>query len=97
MSTNIRERSTKAPLRAALEATLADHRSHLAVCDVDDPAIDHHRRAADAIVSALDRLDRGTYGLCNSCGEPIPGQRLATVPEASTCLNCTMTTPRLLG
>ena len=96
MSTNIRERSTKAP-RAALEASLADHRSHLAVCDVDDPAVDHHRRAVDAIVSALDRLDRGMYGLCSTCGERIPSQRLAAVPEASTCLGCTVTRPRLLG
>jgi len=97
MNSNIRERPTKAPPRAALEATLADHRSHLAACDVDDPAVDHHRRAVDAVVSALDRLDLGTYGVCNTCGDPIPDQRLTAVPEASTCLGCTITSPRLLS
>lgn len=35
---------------------------------------------------ALDRLDRGTYGMCEQCGEPIVADRLEARPSARTCL-----------
>lgn len=34
------------------------------------------------IEEALQRIDEGTYGLCVACGEPIPLNRLRTVPWA---------------
>lgn len=42
-------------------------------------------RLAD-IERALKRLDDGTYGVCEACGEPIPAERLAARPEARFCL-----------
>lgn len=41
------------------------------------------------VQSALDRIDRGTYGACLTCGSPISRARLAVVPEAERCGNCT--------
>lgn len=35
---------------------------------------------------ALERLDRGTYGRCDVCGEAIADDRLATVPAARLCV-----------
>ena len=32
------------------------------------------------IDQALARLDAGSYGLCEVCGEPIPGERLRAIP-----------------
>ncbi len=40
------------------------------------------------IARALERLDDGTYGVCVVCGAPIPGPRLALVPEADRCAGC---------
>jgi DnaK suppressor protein len=34
------------------------------------------------------RLAAGTYGQCERCGQPIPAERLAARPTASTCLAC---------
>ncbi|MER5972510.1 TraR/DksA C4-type zinc finger protein [Streptomyces sp. NPDC002055] len=37
---------------------------------------------------ALERLERGDYGRCEGCGEPIPAARLEARPAASTCVRC---------
>jgi DnaK suppressor protein len=37
---------------------------------------------------ALHRLDRGTYGICESCGNPIGKGRLTAFPRATLCLQC---------
>jgi len=41
-----------------------------------------------AIDAALDRVDAGTYGICASCGRPIPEARLEARPTATTCVEC---------
>jgi len=38
--------------------------------------------------AALARLDAGTYGVCESCGDPIPDGRLEARPVARTCIHC---------
>ena len=40
------------------------------------------------IQSALERIDNGTYGACDSCGEDIGEARLRAIPEATRCVNC---------
>ena len=37
---------------------------------------------------ALKKIEDGTYGLCDSCGEPIAANRLEALPQASLCVNC---------
>jgi DnaK suppressor protein len=37
---------------------------------------------------ALDKFTKGTYGLCDICGQPIDPARLEALPEANLCLNC---------
>lgn len=37
---------------------------------------------------ALDRLDDGTYGICESCGNPIGKLRLQAYPRATLCMSC---------
>lgn len=37
---------------------------------------------------ALSRLDDGTYGQCESCGEPIGKMRLMAFPRATLCMTC---------
>lgn len=40
------------------------------------------------IDQALERLEAGTYGLCVTCGSPIPAERLEAVPWAALCVPC---------
>lgn len=40
------------------------------------------------IQQALDRLDSGEYGVCQSCDGPIPARRLQAVPWAKYCVAC---------
>ncbi|GBD84286.1 general stress protein 16O [bacterium BMS3Abin02] len=37
---------------------------------------------------ALTKLDEGTYGICDVCGEPIPPERLEARPTTATCVDC---------
>ena len=37
---------------------------------------------------ALGRLDAGTYGRCENCGNPIPKARLQAFPRATLCVSC---------
>jgi DnaK suppressor protein len=37
---------------------------------------------------ALERIQAGTYGVCESCGEPIGKARLQAFPRATLCVAC---------
>ena len=41
-----------------------------------------------AIEEALWRLEKGTYGLCRDCGEPIAPARLNAIPWTRVCISC---------
>jgi DnaK suppressor protein len=41
-----------------------------------------------AVEAALERVKQGTYGLCDSCGKPIPLGRLKVLPFAKLCVQC---------
>jgi DnaK suppressor protein len=42
------------------------------------------------ITAAIERIDRGTYGLCVECDQPIEEARLAALPSATTCFDCAL-------
>ena len=42
----------------------------------------------DAIEAALERIKKGTYGICTGCEQPIPYGRLIVMPEATHCVSC---------
>ncbi|MFE4637538.1 TraR/DksA family transcriptional regulator [Streptomyces sp. NPDC056773] len=37
---------------------------------------------------ALERLESGTYGLCENCGQPIGKARMQAFPRATLCVDC---------
>ena len=41
-----------------------------------------------AIEEALWRIDKGTYGMCRDCGEPIAPARLNAIPWTRVCITC---------
>jgi DnaK suppressor protein len=46
------------------------------------------RRELEELDAARERLAAGTYGLCASCGDPIPTGRLQVLPAATLCVPC---------
>lgn len=40
------------------------------------------------IEAALGRLDGGTFGICQRCGNPIAEERLEALPWATLCIDC---------
>ncbi len=40
------------------------------------------------IEAALLRIERGEYGICVSCGDPISEERLDVLPQTPKCRNC---------
>jgi DnaK suppressor protein len=46
------------------------------------------RRLLDQGERALARIDAGTYGVCESCGQPIGKARLLAFPRATLCVAC---------
>ncbi|MGB8001093.1 MAG: TraR/DksA C4-type zinc finger protein [Anaerobacillus sp.] len=52
-----------------------------------DLSLDEHAKQELAeLTSALQRIDKGKYGVCEVCGKDISVDRLATLPTASTCV-----------
>ncbi|MGN6241262.1 MAG: TraR/DksA family transcriptional regulator [Cellulosimicrobium cellulans] len=67
--------------------------------DPDGATIAFERAQVDALArdaaarveevdAALARLDAGTYGVCEACGQPIAAGRLEARPTARTCVGC---------
>ena len=41
-----------------------------------------------AIEEALHRMERGIYGICRDCGDPIAPARLEAIPWTRVCISC---------
>ena len=42
----------------------------------------------DKIQKAIDKIDQGTFGVCDDCGEKISIKRLEARPETTLCIRC---------
>ncbi len=42
----------------------------------------------DQVNTALEKVERGTYGICDACARPIKKARLQALPFATLCLEC---------
>jgi len=49
---------------------------------------DREHKLIKKIKKALDRIDNGTFGICESCGEEISIKRLKARPVTSQCIEC---------
>ncbi len=50
--------------------------------------LERERRTLKEIESALTRMQKGEYGMCDSCGVAIPKARLDALPWARLCIHC---------
>ncbi len=46
------------------------------------------RDLLDQVQRALARIEVGTYGVCESCGNPVGKGRLQAFPRATLCVSC---------
>jgi len=49
---------------------------------------DRERKLIMKVKEALDRIDNGTFGICESCGKPISEKRLMARPVTTQCIDC---------
>jgi DnaK suppressor protein len=49
---------------------------------------DRERKLINKIQEALDRIDNGTFGTCDMCGEDISEGRLKVRPVTTLCIDC---------
>jgi DnaK suppressor protein len=66
-------------------ATIAFERSQLGAL------VDQAQERVTEIDAAIQRLDAGTYGVCEKCGQQIAADRLEARPLARTCMECVAT------
>lgn len=63
-------------------STLAFERSQV------DALIQQARHHLDEVEATAVRITDGTYGVCETCGRPVPAERLEARPVARTCVGC---------
>ena len=49
---------------------------------------DRERKLIVKIREALERIEQGTYGICEECGEEISAERLKARPVTTLCIEC---------
>ena len=49
---------------------------------------DRERKLRNKIEEALARIEAGTFGICEVCGEDIGAERLEARPVTTLCINC---------
>jgi DnaK suppressor protein len=49
---------------------------------------DRERKLIGKIKEALGRIDDGTFGICEECGEDISEERLKARPVTTLCIDC---------
>ena len=66
--------------------------SELAIQSENDEVVDYLGNAArmerERVREAIARIDKGEYGICELCGEPIKKERLEAIPYTSMCIKC---------
>lgn len=75
-----------------LEGTTANHpadeASDVISAEIDTGFVRDLEIELREIDDALERIDRGAYGICLDCGQPIDPARLRALPAATHCLAC---------
>lgn len=77
-----------AHLRAPVDADSQEAASALSGEEVVEALDTSTRHELDTLRATLARIDAGTWGICERCGEPIGDARLHAMPTAATCRAC---------
>jgi DnaK suppressor protein len=55
--------------------------------ELDEGLEEGTQHTLDEVEAALARIDQGSYGVCEVCGEPIGAERLSAIPWARLCID----------
>ncbi|MGV3484582.1 MAG: TraR/DksA family transcriptional regulator [Planctomycetaceae bacterium] len=75
-------------LHAAASGDVLDAACDTAQDEINSQLVDVESRELSAIDAAIVRMDEGNFGDCETCGKPIPLQRLQAVPYVTDCIGC---------
>jgi DnaK suppressor protein len=75
----LRQQNSSDVIDAALDTAQDEISSQLAEVE---------SRELTNIETALERMRKGDYGLCDGCNQPIPLARLQALPYATMCIQC---------
>jgi RNA polymerase-binding protein DksA len=56
--------------------------------EIDYSLEENSEQVLRSIDRALQRIDEGTFGICETCGQPISEERLEAIPYATQCIDC---------
>ena len=56
--------------------------------EIDYSLEENSEQVLKAIEGALERIHEGTFGICETCREPISEERLEAIPYATQCIDC---------
>ena len=70
-----------------LREQLLDRRQRLEVATIGDRNDDELTRLLREVDTALQRMDDGTYGICDVCNEPVETGRLIADPLTRLCID----------
>ncbi len=65
-----------------------DHASLVVGADIDAAIMDQQEKELNEIKLALDKMERGVYGICELCEDAISLERLRVKPYARYCIAC---------
>jgi len=69
---------------AAMDTEAEEKFEHARIMAIKDEL----NQKARQIKKALERVKKGKYGICETCGKMIDTDRLAIFPEATKCVKC---------
>jgi len=78
----------RVPAVEEVETSPADSATNRTLNQLELEAEEHRQSQLSSVRHALARIEDGSYGLCDSCGNEIPFSRLNARPEAPLCIAC---------
>ena len=74
------------------DETLDNHIAETATAtldrEIDYTLEENSEHVLKAIDRALAKVETGTFGICETCGQPIAEERLLAIPYATQCIDC---------
>jgi DnaK suppressor protein len=80
--------SIEADLRRPGDRDWVERATEIENHEVLDSLDELTRAEVSALRHAVERIDKGSYGRCESCGADISYARLEALPATATCVRC---------
>ena len=81
------EKENPGSISEELDNHLGDTAGAMFDRELDDGLEEGAKDTLAEIDAALQRIEDGTYGICENCGKPIGAERLAALPWARLCID----------